>query len=149
MARQYNEAKEQKALISWVKFNPKLKPFIFAIPNGGKRDAWEAAHLKAQGVLAGVCDLFLMLPCNGYHGLFIEMKGKDGRLTDNQKTFINNATYVGYDVCVAYNWLEAKHKIVSYLKHSVYEGFVNESITTKGLSSETVARDDRAMDTKL
>lgn len=133
--------------MTWVRYHPMLKPFIFAIPNGGNRDACEAAHLKAQGVMSGVCDLFMFLPAGGYNGLFIEMKSKDGRVTDNQKIFMKNAQHVGYDVFVAYTWLEAKHKIVSYLKHSVYEGFVNESIASKGLGGEAIARDDRTVDT--
>ena len=44
------------------------------MPNGGKRNPAEAARFKAMGVKAGVPDLCLPVPMNGYAGLYIEMK---------------------------------------------------------------------------
>lgn len=37
-------------------------PLLFAIPDGGRRDAVTGAHLKAEGVRAGVPDMFLAVP---------------------------------------------------------------------------------------
>lgn len=47
---------------------------IFAIPNGGKRSKATAGRLKAEGVKAGVPDLFLPVASGRHHGLFIELK---------------------------------------------------------------------------
>lgn len=56
----------------------------FAIPNGGYRTKSEAARLKAEGVSPGVPDLCIPVARGPYHSLFIEMKAKGGRLSDEQ-----------------------------------------------------------------
>ena len=62
-----SEAQEQCKLIKWVdkcvqmKIHPELS-MLYAVPNGGRRDKAEAAHLKRQGVRAGVPDLCLAVP---------------------------------------------------------------------------------------
>lgn len=75
------EDNEQICLMEWaaaqsVKF-PELS-LIFHIPNGGKRNAREAARFKRMGVKADVPDLFLPVPRGDCHGLFIEMKAPKG-----------------------------------------------------------------------
>lgn len=64
--------------------------------------AREAARLKAQGVVAGVADLFLPYPAREYHGLWIEMKSESGRLTDEQRTFLQVMVSRGYSAHVAH-----------------------------------------------
>lgn len=59
-----SESQEQQALFAWWALaGPKLcpdrpAPVMYAIPNGGRRDAITGARLKAEGVLAGVPDIF-------------------------------------------------------------------------------------------
>lgn len=75
---------------------------IFAIPNGGARDIRVAQKLKAEGVLAGVPDLCVPIPKNGYNGLYIEMKaGKKGVVSDKQKDVMARLERSGYrcEVC--------------------------------------------------
>lgn len=62
--------------------NPRCS--IFAIPNGGKRDAREAKALKNTGVKAGVADLQILLP---NRSVFIEVKTDKGYQSDSQKEF--------------------------------------------------------------
>ena len=56
------EAEEQKALFEWAGYmggkHPELR-FMYHVPNGGRRNAREAAMLKAEGVKAGVPDIVL------------------------------------------------------------------------------------------
>lgn len=77
----------QVGCVRWFRLQyPKLAPLMFAIPNGGWRNATVAAKLKAEGVMPGVPDLMLACPAGQYHGLFIEMKnGKQGRVSDSQE----------------------------------------------------------------
>ena len=47
------ESRLQQACVRWVRYQyPDL--VVYAIPNGGKRNAVTGAILKAEGVLAGV-----------------------------------------------------------------------------------------------
>ena len=66
--------------------------------------------------MAGVSDLFLMIPKDGWHGLFIEMKVKGGKLSDSQKEFMGLATLMGYQAVVCYGFESAKDAITEYLK---------------------------------
>lgn len=89
---------------------------LFAIPNGGERNVIVASRLKAEGVRSGVPDLFLACSHNGYNGLFIEMKKtKGGRVSDNQKSFIELLKERGYAITVCHGWAEARSAIESYL----------------------------------
>ena len=115
-----SEAQEQTALFAWadqcVRFgiHPELK-MMYAIPNGGRRDPIEAAHLKQQGVKAGVPDLCLAVPRGKYHGLYIEMKVGRNKTTDQQNEWLANLSYYGYAVKVCYSCLAAKTAIERYL----------------------------------
>lgn len=111
------EHAEQVALINWFRLQHKqYATYLFAIPNGGVRNIGTAVKLKKEGVLAGVPDLFLMIPMNGYHGLWIEMKAKGGRVSDSQKEFMGAATLMGYPAVVCFGFDEAKNAINNYLK---------------------------------
>ena len=94
-----SEASEQCAFIEWADL--KGVP-VFAIPNGGRRDAKEAAHLKKQGVKPGVPDLFVPVARGGYHGLFIEMKDGRNKPTDKQAEWIALLRDEGYAAFVCY-----------------------------------------------
>jgi hypothetical protein len=72
--------------------------------------------LKAEGVLAGVSDLFLMIPKGEYHGMFIEMKAKSGKVSDSQKEFMAAASSMNYLAIVCFGFDEAKEAITNYLQ---------------------------------
>ena len=106
----------QSLLIQWFRIQyPLLAKCLFAIPNGGARHIGTAIKLKAEGVTAGVSDLFLMIPSNGKHGLFLEMKKKDGKLQQNQAEFLNLAESMGYGAEVAFGFEDGVEKIKKYL----------------------------------
>ena len=70
----------QCACVRWFRYaHADLSPLLFAVPNGGRRDHITGARLKAEGVVAGVADLLLLVPSQQHHALCIEMKTAKGR----------------------------------------------------------------------
>lgn len=117
-----SEHAEQCALMDWAQMaygkHPELR-WLYATPNGGFRHVSTAAKLKAEGAKAGVCDLFLPVPRGGYHGLYIEMKRqKGGRLSPEQKDFIEFVQSHGYRAEVCPGWIVARDVLVDYLNGS-------------------------------
>lgn len=105
------EASEQITVISYCT----MRNFpVFHIPNGGSRNSREAAHLKRQGVKAGVPDLFFPAALRGFHGLFIEMKAGKNKTTEKQDEWIALLTESGYCVRVCYGFEEARKVIDWY-----------------------------------
>lgn len=113
-----SEATEQVLVMNWCRNNAMFYPelnLIFHIPNGGSRNKQEAANLKAQGVKAGVPDLFLPVPQQEYHGLFIEMKFGKNKTTSKQDEWLNALRERGYRCAVCYGAEEAVAELREYL----------------------------------
>jgi hypothetical protein len=121
------ESEHQRTLIDWANIvrippAPDIEPdamvvdYLAAIPNGGKRNAREAARMKGEGVKAGVSDLVLAIARQGAHGLWIEMK-KPGRPseTEAQRAWRNRMVRAGYRAIVCKGWDEARLAIMEYL----------------------------------
>lgn len=115
-----SEATEQTWLFEWIDQMAYLRwpelELAFHIPNGGSRNKIEAARLKAQGVKAGVPDIFISVPRCGYHGLYIEMKRqKDGKMREGQKDMIPKLRAQGYRVEVCKGFHPAADLIEQYM----------------------------------
>ena len=114
---EHDEHREQSLLISWFRIQyPKFYWYLWAIPNGGQRHFGTAMKLKAEGLLAGVSDLFLMIPVGEKHGMFIEMKSKRGVISDKQKIFLEKAKEMNYESIVCYSFEEGQEAIKKYLQ---------------------------------
>lgn len=112
------EHEHQVALVAWFKHKYPDR-IIAAIPNGGKRSPLVGMKLKAEGVLAGMPDLFITAPQNGYNGLFIEMKVKGkGKLSEAQKSLIPRLEADGYRVDVCFGVDEAKQVVLDYFNEA-------------------------------
>lgn len=89
------EHEEQREFVQWVRQTYKHLR-IFAIPNGGHRGRAQAGRLKAEGVSAGVPDLYIPAL-----RLWVEMKrSKGGSLSPDQKDWINYLRSIGDNVAV-------------------------------------------------
>ena len=65
----------QCACVHWFRIQyPEYATLIFAVPNGGARNAITGARLKDEGVTAGVADLILLLP-HREHGVDVRHQG--------------------------------------------------------------------------
>ena len=127
----------QSALFSWAQLQTALYPelaLMFAIPNGGKREKRQdrkgrwfsptAQKLKREGVKRGIPDIFLPCARGGSHGLFIEMKASDGRISPEQASVHKLLWEEGYAVIVCYSLESAIMLITWYLMdHPFSENF--------------------------
>ena len=103
----------QTSCVKWFRSQyPHL--IIYAVPNGGSRNIREAQRLKTEGVLAGVADLVIMFPQG--KSLYIEMKVKGNKQTDNQKDFQKIAETLGHTYAVCYSFDEFKDIIEKGMK---------------------------------
>lgn len=73
------------------------KIFCFAVPNGGLRNLKTAAFLKKEGATAGVSDLIILLP---QRCLFVEVKTKTGRQSEEQKNFQQEVEKLGFEYLI-------------------------------------------------
>jgi hypothetical protein len=115
---------------------PQLK-WLHAIHNQGHGDAIRGAKAKAEGVKAGVSDLFLPVPFGtnnadydkdpGLHdfggwsfcaGLYLELKVGVNTPSDIQLEFMADMREAGYAADWAVGWQEAAGKILAYLQIS-------------------------------
>ena len=111
------ESQLQIACVRWFRYEfPEYGDLLFSVPNGGKRHIATARKLKAEGVVAGVSDLILMVPNKDYHGLCIEMKYGKGKQTDNQKRFQKSVEEQGYKYIVSRTFDDFEKRVSYYLK---------------------------------
>lgn len=134
MPNSHIEDTHQASIFQWAHLTRLITPagnrepisnYLFAIPNGGKRDKREGGRLKAQGVTAGISDMMLALPFGGYHGLFIELKapivkGKaKPKTSPAQDVIIKRFTSVGYLCVVCWGYDEAIDIINKYIEEQL------------------------------
>ena len=121
------EHRTQCQCVAWFRDTyPALSMLFFAVPNGGaigqsrsKAEHEKAgAKRKAEGVLAGVSDLILLVPCGGYHGLCIEMKTPEegSKQSRPQKSFEKAVTLQGFKYIMPRTLEEFQFEVMSYLK---------------------------------
>lgn len=107
-----SEDQEQIKLATWL---TKQGIRFYAIPNGGKRNLFEAVKLKRMGTMPGIPDLCIPIPSGSYHGLYIELKReKGGKVSEAQSDWLAFLREKGYYAHVAKGFEEAREMIVHY-----------------------------------
>lgn len=111
------EHEMQVAAVNWFRYTrPELRLLLFSVPNGGRRDERTAALMKAEGAVAGVADLILLVPRGEWHGLAIEMKTAKGRQSESQKAWQKAVTRQGYLYVVCRSVDEFRGVVDRYLE---------------------------------
>lgn len=124
-----SEHDEQTALFLWAAYNVGQYPelaLMHAIPNGAKlpwrknsrgaRFSPEAVKLLAEGLRAGVPDVFLPVARDGFHGFYIELKYGDNKPSKKQESFIAALREQGFRVMVFWSWQDAAKGLQDYLE---------------------------------
>lgn len=113
----------QAACVKWFRIQyPQYNGLLFHVPNGGRRNLKEATRLKAEGVVAGVADLILLVPrieegCKSmWHALCIEMKKKGGYQSPEQKDWQKKVEGHGYKYAVCRSLDEFIDTVEAYLR---------------------------------
>jgi len=112
------EHQEQAALFHWAHYAQGVMPelrLLHAIPNGGHRNKITAAKLKAEGVKPGVPDICLPVARGQHHGLYIELKTQQGKLSPRQQTWLTDLNNQGFKAILCRGWSAARQEIEHYL----------------------------------
>lgn len=108
------EADEQRQLIQYARSKP-WGQFLFHIPNESIGGMGWVIRNRQMGMRKGVPDLMLPIPMHGYHGLFIEMKKRGGRTSQEQKQWLKALDTFGYKTAVCVGWEAARDVLEEYL----------------------------------
>lgn len=109
----------QCALMEWVLEQCADLPdlaMLFAVPNGGHRDARTGARLKAEGVRKGIVDLLLLVPRGGYHGAALELKLPSNRPSRDQQCWLDAWEALGYRVACCRSLASAQEFLEGYCR---------------------------------
>ncbi len=87
----------------------------FAIPNGALSTKAARLFFTAEGVKAGVPDVFLAYPHNGWGGLWLEFKWGDNTMSPKQVEWFRRLQAVGYQCREVRSWQEAINTVLVYL----------------------------------
>lgn len=102
---------------------------VFAIPNQGLRSIADAAIKKAEGLKAGVPDVFIAVARGGFHGAFFEFKLGKAKQTDNQKVWFIKLRHAGYFCTIVNCPIIAANILDNYLEGNIRR-FENEKEIT-------------------
>lgn len=116
--RNRSEELEQEKFNAW--FDEFLWPIgyrWFHPANGGSRNPIEGAKFKRLGVKRGVPDVVLPMAKKSYHGLVIEFKRIDGKMSDlsvEQEEWLEWFKGQKWSVNVAFGFDHAKQIVIDY-----------------------------------
>ena len=127
----YEESRLQQQCVAWYRFQyPQFANALIHVANEGKRNTKmvytrygakvvcsSGARLKAEGMVAGVADLLLLIPTDEYGSLAIEMKTPTGRLSDSQKEWREVYERAGNKYIVCRSFEQFMCEVVDYMKN--------------------------------
>lgn len=109
------EDRLQKEIMRIYKMLYKKDCLLFAVPNGGSRNAVEAVKLKETGTLSGVSDLILLAKSS--RAIFIEVKSSTGRQSPTQKEFEARVNELGFE----YFLIKSTKEFIELIEDKIYQ----------------------------
>jgi Uma2 family endonuclease len=133
-----NESKIQAAFHKYMRYAyPDV--MAFAIPNGffaGKNGIAHAVRMKAEGMMKGVPDYWIIAPSadGKYVGLIIEFKAGNNKPSKEQKHYLEYLNNNSFRAVVCYSTDEAIYEVERYMDddsvepmpEDEYDRFTNE-----------------------
>ncbi|MDR0727375.1 MAG: VRR-NUC domain-containing protein [Puniceicoccales bacterium] len=117
----WTETQHQEELFRWAKGEIEggrtSLENLGTIPNGCRQVRWAAIGKRHWlGVRPGMPDVYFLVPRDGYHGLFVELKSlkASAKVTLNQDECHERLRKNGYRVEVCYGFLDAIKAIDAY-----------------------------------
>lgn len=105
-------------IVNWFHHTfPELSDDLHHFANERRCSFHEGRLLKRMGVKKGIPDFHLAIPCEGYHGFWMELKVGKGKLLPEQVAFIDRKIARGYMALVVWGFKAAKLAILDYLKN--------------------------------
>ncbi len=113
----HEESDQQKIVVRWFRgYFPHWKNLLHGSNSGINVGPRVGMRLSELGLCPGQPDLHIALPAGGYHGLYIEMKTKGGKVTAIQKEVHDDLRDQGHQVLVCWSSDEAIKAILDYLR---------------------------------
>ena len=114
------EDKIQMQIVEWTQVPAVREKYpelalLYHTANERKCSVYQGVHFKRMGVKSGIPDLHLPVARKGYHSLYIELKSKNGRLSDSQKWWLDKLSEQGHLCMVCRGPKEAFEQLVRYL----------------------------------
>lgn len=137
--RNNEESEICKALWTWFFYRyPKFRDdyLRFEVRQTSKI---QQAILKAEGNKRGTNDVLITAPNDQYIGLWLEVKTKRGRATDNQTKFQIHMAKRGFDCAFGYGITECKQIIEAYMATAIEpDGLKQGGVTTTKRPSTSI-----------
>jgi hypothetical protein len=120
-SRQINPDSEnaiQANFFEWVAIHAPRYPdleLFHAVPNSAKRGKMDGWVMKLTGTRKGVPDVHLPVASGRHIGLWFEFKSEKGRLSPEQKEWIDKLIKAGHRVEVVRSWVAAANITIEYL----------------------------------
>ena len=117
-----SEYEHQKSFIDYIraaypKYEKLTRLSLNGIPLPRSSFGMIIAMAKKAGMVKSESDLFIAVPANGYHGLFIEMKKPGGVLSDEQRKYLDTVASMGYAAHACYSDKEAIRVFENYINN--------------------------------
>ena len=113
-----SEHAEQVIIFQWAQTQERRFPclrFMYGTLNGVRLNMGQAIKAKRAGNRAGVPDIVLPYPCDGFYGLYVELKTKTGTVQKHQREYIEYLNSVGYFATVCRGSKDAIQTIENYV----------------------------------